>query len=126
MTDRIADLERAIERRREGERAAQASVALWGRLIADAEVELARLKEPEWEEVGTGPGSEGVRGFVSEARHDQRHVPASLVTFIENRAVERYKQDQADAVGALRAVLDGTPGSHDRALATLRAIDEGK
>ena len=125
MTDRIAELERRIEFWRKGNIADQRSIDERNAEIAEAEAELARLKEPEWEEVGRQDSDETIR-FIQGGSDWAHRLHRTLVTFIERRAVDRYKRDQADAVGALRAVLDGTPGSHDRARATLRAIDEGK
>jgi len=122
MTDRIAELERQRDRARELEKSCLESVTFWRTKAEEDEAELARLKvEPEWEELDAP--------YLNRRFHGHgvwQWVNRSLVTWIEDRAVDRYKRDQADAVGALRAVLDGTPGSHDRARATLRAIDEGE
>ena len=113
-TDRIAELESRLFSRR-------MAIGAHQREVDYIESELARLKEPEWEVSGLGNGY-----TLFQSPLGIQSVMNDIVTFIENRAVDRYKRDQADAVGALRAVLDGIPGSHDRARATLRAIDEGK
>ena len=126
MTDRIAELERQRDRARELEKSCLESATFWRTKAEEDEAEIASLKaEPEWEEVEYGHGV-GWTKFDQQGAYLAIPMPQSLVTFIENRAVDRYKRDQADAVGALRAVLDGTPGSHDRARATLRTIDEGE
>ena len=126
-TDRIAELESRLFSRR-------MAIGAHQREVDYIESELARLKEPEWEEVEYGHGA-GWTKFDQQGAYLAIPMPQSLVTWIENRAVDRYKRDQADAVGALRAIDEARDNpttalsfldALQRGRATLRAIDEGK
>ena len=131
MTDRIAELERAIEWRKNAISGGERNLDVYRKDVTEMEAELARLKvEPEWEELD---GTELNRRF--RGRHVWQWVNRSLVTWIENRAVDRYKRDQADAIGALRAIFEARDNpttalsfldALQRGRATLRALDEGK
>ena len=125
MTDRIAELESRLFSRR-------MAIGAHQREVDYIESELARLKEAEWEE-----GDRYSLCFRQFLHADGGLVVVndSLVTWIENRAVDRYKRDQADAVGALRAIFEARDNpttalsfldALQRGRATLRAIDEGK